>query len=206
MGDARFEHLAAEPADGVRNDRLADRGEGEPAAHLAHRLVVGVAQRRRCEGGVAEGHLWSDVPAQRHSTPAGSYRHVVTDTAIRSRSQRPRSWHLSPLDFACPATPASLHTSQLTTTARNPLAQRIFRFCGSQLSISDELHQTGDDSRQTDNHPGASHTCTHTRDRRPTTSAGGTPTLVSRRHRRQVSEQTVCRVDGRRRTWLRFSP
>ena len=46
MRDAGFQHLAVQPADLVGQDGLADGGESELAAHLAHRFVVGSAQGR----------------------------------------------------------------------------------------------------------------------------------------------------------------
>jgi hypothetical protein len=59
--DAGLEHFAGQPADLVRNDRTADRGEGELAAQLADRLIVGTAQSWGCERGIAQRHLWGDM-------------------------------------------------------------------------------------------------------------------------------------------------
>ena len=61
MCNSGFQHFAVQPADLVGQDRLADRCEGELAAHLAHCFVVGGAQGGRGQGGVADRHLWTDV-------------------------------------------------------------------------------------------------------------------------------------------------
>lgn len=61
MGNRSFEHLAAEPTDGVRDDRLADRSEREPPPHRARRLLIGVTQRRRRQSRVTQTHLRGDV-------------------------------------------------------------------------------------------------------------------------------------------------
>ncbi len=44
MGDKGFQHLDVQPADLVSEDGLADRGEGELAAHPAYGFVIGGAQ------------------------------------------------------------------------------------------------------------------------------------------------------------------
>ena len=71
MGDAGLEELRGQPLDFAWHGGAAGGYDGQSAAGLGHRLVVGGPQRRRCELGVAQGHLGGDVPEQRHERLQG---------------------------------------------------------------------------------------------------------------------------------------
>ena len=76
VGDAGLEHLGAQPCDAVGDDGLADRGDGQgqPGAGLTHRFLVGGADGRGGQRGIAQGHLGGDVAEQGHQRLQGHAR------------------------------------------------------------------------------------------------------------------------------------